>query len=68
MLKFFLRKKKLKTFLIPSISILLEAGWILKLNVDIKIELDLSNYVTKADLKNAAIVDTPKFAKIGRFS
>ena len=28
-----------------------------------KVELDLSNYVTKADLKNAAGVDTSKFAK-----
>ena len=29
----------------------------------IKVELDLSNYATKADLKNAAGLDTPKFAK-----
>ena len=29
----------------------------------VKGELDLSNYVTKADLKNAAGVDTSKFAK-----
>ena len=28
-----------------------------------KVELDLSNYATKADLKNAAGVDTSKFAK-----
>ena len=28
-----------------------------------KVELDLSNYTTKADLKNAAGVDTSKFAK-----
>ena len=28
-----------------------------------KVELDLSNYVIKADLKNAAGVDTSKFAK-----
>ena len=28
-----------------------------------KVELDLSNYPTKADLKNAAGVDTSKFAK-----
>ena len=28
-----------------------------------KIELDLSNYATKADLKNAAGVDKSKFAK-----
>ena len=28
-----------------------------------KVELDLSNYVTKAELKNAAGVDTSKFAK-----
>ena len=28
-----------------------------------KIELNLSNYVTKADLKNATSVDTSKFAK-----
>ena len=28
-----------------------------------KVELDLSNYATKADLKNAAGVDTSKFTK-----
>ena len=28
-----------------------------------KLELDLSNYVTKADLKNATGVDTSQFAK-----
>ena len=28
-----------------------------------QIELDLTNYATKADLKNAAGVDTSKFAK-----
>ena len=27
-------------------------------------ELDFSNYATKSDLKNAAVVDTSKFAKI----
>ena len=29
----------------------------------VKIKLNLSNYVTKADLKNATGVDTSKFAK-----
>ena len=29
----------------------------------VKVELDLSNYATKADLKNATSVDTSKFAK-----
>ena len=29
----------------------------------VKIELDLSNYATKADLENATDVDTSKFAK-----
>ena len=29
----------------------------------VKVELDLSNYVTKADLKNATSVDTLKFAR-----
>ena len=29
----------------------------------VKVELDLSNYATKADLKNSANVDTSKFAK-----
>ena len=29
----------------------------------VKVELDLSNYATKADLKNTAGVDTSKFAK-----
>ena len=28
-----------------------------------KVELDISNYATKADLKNVAGVDTSKFAK-----
>ena len=28
-----------------------------------KVELDLSNYATKADLKNATAVDTSNFAK-----
>ena len=28
-----------------------------------KVELDLSNYATKADLKNATGVDTSKYAK-----
>ena len=28
-----------------------------------KVELDLSNYATKTDLKNATGVDTSKFAK-----
>ena len=30
---------------------------------DIIVEVDLSNYATKADLKNATSVDTSKFAK-----
>ena len=30
---------------------------------NVKVELDLSNYATKADLKNATGVDTSKFAK-----
>ena len=29
----------------------------------VKVDLDLSNYATKADLKNATGVDTSKFAK-----
>ena len=29
----------------------------------VKVELDLSNYATKADLKNATGVDTSSFAK-----
>ena len=29
----------------------------------VKVELDLSNYATKADLKNATGLDTSKFAK-----
>ena len=29
----------------------------------VKVELDLSNYATKADLKNATVVDTSTFAK-----
>ena len=30
---------------------------------NLKVELDLSNYATKADLKNAIGIDTSKFAK-----
>ena len=30
---------------------------------NVKVELDLSNYATKADLKNATAVDTSNFAK-----
>ena len=30
---------------------------------DINVKVDLSNYATKADLKNATGVDTSKFAK-----
>ena len=33
------------------------------LGVNVKVELDLSNYATKADLQNAAGVDASKFAK-----
>ena len=33
------------------------------LGAKVKFELDLSNYATKADLKNTAGVDTSKFAK-----
>ena len=29
----------------------------------VKVELDLSNYATKVDLKNARVVDPSKFAK-----
>ena len=31
--------------------------------VDVKVELDLPNYATKADLKYATVVDTSDFAK-----
>ena len=33
------------------------------LRANVKVELDLSNYATKADLKNATAVDTLDFAK-----
>ena len=33
------------------------------LGANVKVELDLSNYATKADLKNATKVDPPDFAK-----
>ena len=33
------------------------------LRVSVKVELDLFNYATKADLKNATGVDPPDFAK-----
>ena len=35
------------------------------LEANVKVELDLSNYATKADLKNEAGVDTTDFAKKG---
>ena len=34
----------------------------------VKVQLNLSNYATKADLKNATGVDTLKFAKRSWFS
>ena len=34
----------------------------------VKVELDLSNYATKADLKNATGVDTSSFAKTVNFA
>ena len=37
------------------------------LGANVKVELDLSNYATKADLKNAAGVDTLHFAKRRKF-
>ena len=33
------------------------------LGAKVKVELDLSNYATKADLKNATVYDTLDFAK-----
>ena len=33
------------------------------LGANVKVELDLSNYTAKADLKNASGVDTSDFAK-----
>ena len=33
------------------------------LGANVEVELDLSNYATKSDLKNATGVDTSKFAK-----
>ena len=33
------------------------------LGANVKVDLDLSNYATKVDLKNAAGVDTSDFAK-----
>ena len=38
------------------------------LEANVKVELDLSNYATKADLKNAAGVDTSDFPKKTNFS
>ena len=34
------------------------------LGANVKVELDLSNYATKVDLKNAAGVDVSEFAKM----
>ena len=34
-----------------------------KLKIVLKVELDLSNYATKADLKNTTGVNTSKFAE-----
>ena len=33
---------------------------------NVKVELGLSNYATKADLKNATGVDTSELAKVGK--
>ena len=33
------------------------------LGANVKVELDLSNYATKTDLKNATVVDTSCFTK-----
>ena len=33
------------------------------LGANVKVELDLSNYATKTELKNATAVDTSKFAE-----
>ena len=33
------------------------------IEANVKVELDLPNYATKADLKNATCVDTSHFAK-----
>ena len=38
------------------------------LGANIKVELDLSNYATKINLKNTTGVDTPSFAKKNWFS
>ena len=38
------------------------------LGANVKVDLDLSNYATKTDLKNAAEADTPSFAKKNCFS
>ena len=38
------------------------------LTLNVKVELDLSNYPTKTDLKNVAGVDTSSFAKKNWFS
>ena len=38
------------------------------LEANVKVELDLSNYATKADLKNATGVDTSDFPKKTNFS
>ena len=38
------------------------------LGANVKVELDLPNYATKADLKNATGVDTWDFAKKKSFS
>ena len=35
----------------------------ISLRANVKVELDLFNYATKTELKNAAGVDTSKFAK-----
>ena len=42
--------------------ILLKTG-LIYLRENMKVELDLSNYATKADLKEATNVDTSDFAK-----
>ena len=38
------------------------------LGANVKVELDLSNYATKADFKNRTVVDTLNFAKESDFA
>ena len=39
-----------------------QAVWIIDIDINVSVSVDLSNYATKADIKNITHVDTSNFA------